>query len=89
MLSKYTETQPHDIIRKPAVRATISLQVVLWAVWTLFVVGVTYLRWQEDVVVGQPANIIAIVLRALLAGVVGLIAMTMIEMQVEPERYGA
>ena len=73
--------------KAPAARADISLQVVLWALWTLAVAAVGYINWHADVVAQRPINVLGLVIHCVLMGVIGLVVMTLIEMRLEPERF--
>jgi hypothetical protein len=55
-------------------RETWSLQLVLWALWTLAVVVTGYLNWHAGVDLG------GVVIRSVLVGILGLVVMTKIEM---------
>jgi uncharacterized sodium:solute symporter family permease YidK len=68
-------------------RPDLSLQVVLWLCWVLAVVGTAYLVWQGNVAASQPVDLVRLVLRSAIVGVVGLIVMTKVEMAAEPWRF--
>ena len=68
-------------------RGAMRLQVVLWTLWTLAVVVTAYLNWHADIVAHQPTNVLGLVIHSALAGLVGLVVMTMIEMHLEPWRF--
>jgi hypothetical protein len=68
-------------------RGDMSLQVVLWILWTLAVVVTAYLNWHADIVAHHPTNVLGLVIHSTLVGVVGLVVMTMIEMHLEPWRF--
>jgi hypothetical protein len=63
------------------------LQRVLWALWTLAVAGTAFWNWRADVVAQRPINVLGMVIYSLLAGLVGLLVMTLIELWLEPERF--
>lgn len=69
------------------VRAIGSLQVILWSLWTLMIVGVAYYDWRIAVRVHQPVNILGLVIDCVVSGLVGLVVMTVIEMRLEPWRF--
>ena len=64
-----------------------SLQFVLWTVWTLVVVAVGYFNWRADVLAQHPINTLGLVIHCVVAGVIGLVVMTMIEIRLEPWRF--
>jgi len=64
-----------------------SLQRVLWALWTLAVAGTAFWNWRADVGAQRPINLLGMVIYSLLAGLVGLLLMTLIELWLEPERF--
>jgi hypothetical protein len=64
-----------------------SLQRVLWALWTVAVAGTAFWNWRVDVVAQRPINLLGMVIYSLLAGLVGLLLMTLIELWLEPERF--
>lgn len=68
-------------------RGDMSLQVVLWTLWTLAVVVTAYLNWHADIVAHQPTNVLGLVIHSALVGLIGLVVMTMIEMHLEPWRF--
>lgn len=67
--------------------AGVSLQAVLWALWVLAVAGAAFLNWRADIVAERPVDLLGLVIRTLLVGLVGLIVLTLIEMRLEPERF--
>ncbi|KPV51349.1 hypothetical protein SE17_21705 [Kouleothrix aurantiaca] len=64
-----------------------SVQIVLWAVWTLAVVLVAVASWHADTVAQRPLNLLGMSIHCTLAGLVGLIIMTKIEMWLQPWRF--
>jgi polyferredoxin len=68
-------------------RGSASLQIVLWTVWTLIVIAVGYVSWHADIVAQRPTNVLGLVIHCVVAGLIGLIIMTLIEMRVEPWRF--
>jgi hypothetical protein len=63
------------------------LQVVLWTLWVFAVAGAAFLDWRADIVAERPVDLLGLVIRALLVGLVGLIVLTMIEIRLEPQRF--
>jgi len=68
-------------------RASASLQVVLWTIWSLVVIVVGYISWHADIVAHRPTNVLGLVIHCVLAGLIGLVVMTKIEMYAEPWRF--
>jgi ACR3 family arsenite efflux pump ArsB len=68
-------------------RRSFSLQVMLWALWTLVVAVVAYFNWRADVIAGRPINTLGLVIHCVVAGVIGLVVLTIIEMYLEPWRF--
>lgn len=62
-------------------------QAALWIGWTLFVIGFAFLHWQLDLTAGRPDPIIGLIIHTVLAGLVGLIILTVVEMRVNPEGF--
>ena len=58
-----------------------SLQALLWALWTLAVLATGYSTWLAETLV------LALVIDCLLVGIIGLIAITVIEFQLQPWRF--
>jgi hypothetical protein len=88
MLRKLLNKQLHNhaIAAAPA-RGSLSLQIALWALWTLCVTVVGYINWHADFVAQRPINMLALVIHCILAGLIGLIVLTKIEMWQEPWRF--
>lgn len=68
-------------------RADISLQAVLWSLWTLAVVATAVWHWRLDVAANRPVNTVGIVIYGFLVGLVGMLVITLIELWLEPERF--
>jgi hypothetical protein len=64
-----------------------GLQVVLWTIWSIVVIVVGYISWHADIVAQRPINILGLVIHCVVAGLIGLIVMTLIEMRIEPWRF--
>jgi hypothetical protein len=88
MLRNLLETrqpdQAKDTTRSGADR---RLQAVLWTLWTLAVVATAFWQWYMDAAAGGPIDLLGIVIYALLAGTIGLVVLTMIEIWLEPQRF--
>ena len=61
-----------------------SLQIVLWLLWSLVVAAVGYVSWHADFAAHRPINLLGLVIHCVVAGVIGLVVMTVIEMHIEP-----
>jgi hypothetical protein len=70
-----------------SVRKSWGLQAILWMLWTLAVVVVGYISWHADVVAQRPINSLGLVIHCVVAGIIGLVILTKIEMHMEPWRF--
>jgi hypothetical protein len=68
-------------------RGCFSLQVVLWTLWTLVVVGVGFVNRHADVLAHRPINTLGLVIHCAVAGIIGLVVMTVIQIRLEPWRF--
>jgi hypothetical protein len=68
-------------------RVDLRLQTVLWSLWTLAVVATAFMRWRADVIAQRPVDLLGLVIYAALAGSIGLVVMTILEMWLEPQRF--
>jgi hypothetical protein len=84
LLKKQRRTAAID--SSPA-RGKLGIQIALWALWTLCVVVVGYINWHSDFVAQRPTNVLGLVIHCALAGLIGLIVLTKIEMWLEPWRF--
>jgi hypothetical protein len=66
---------------------SISLTLVLWGFWTLAVLATGYRDWHAAVAAQQPVNMLGLVIHCVLAGVIGLVVLTWIELRLEPWRF--
>ena len=88
MLWRFLTKHRQDLWNKVSARRdSFSLQVVLWTLWTLVVVGVGFFSWHADSIANRPINILGLVIHCVVAGVIGLVVMTVIELHVEPWRF--
>jgi hypothetical protein len=71
----------------PAPGADRSLQIILWILWVLAVVGTGFWHWRADVLAQRPVNLLGMIIYSVLSGLVGLLVITMIELRLEPERF--
>jgi len=76
----------HAIAAAPE-RGSFSLQIVLWTLWTLYVTAIGYINWHADFVAQRPINGLGLVIHCGVAGIIGLIVLTKIEMWLEPWRF--
>ncbi|HEU5097999.1 MAG TPA: hypothetical protein VFU22_03070 [Roseiflexaceae bacterium] len=88
MLKHSAETYTPETA-KPAIRGSreTSLQIVLWSLWTLAVVGTAFWHWRADVVAERPVNLLGLVIYSVLAGLVGMLVITLVELWFEPLRF--
>ena len=88
MLWRFLNRQRQDSSRdSSARRGNFSLQVTLWTLWSLLVVGVGFFSWHADVLAQRPINTLGLVIHCGVAGVIGLVVMTVVEMRLEPWRF--
>jgi hypothetical protein len=64
-----------------------TLRITLWVLWTLMVATVAYMSWHADLVANQPSNPLGLVIHCAVAGVIGLVVMSWIEIRLEPWRF--
>jgi hypothetical protein len=64
-----------------------SLQIMLWALWTAAVAGTGWMRWHADMLAQRPFNLIGMLVYCGLVGTGGLVALTVLEMWLEPWRF--
>ena len=74
-------------IQRKIVRPDRSLQVILWTLWTLTVVGTAYFSWRADMVAHRPIELLGLVIHCTVVGIIGLVVLTVIERQLEPWRF--
>jgi hypothetical protein len=80
--------QSHDAWNNASARwGNLSLQILLWTLWSLAVVGVGFFSWHADVLAQRPINTLGLVIHCVAAGAIGLVIMTLVEMRVEPWRF--
>lgn len=88
MLNHNTETySPESAKQAHRARRDPSLQFVLWSLWTLAVVGTAFWHWRGDIAAQQPVNLLGLVIYSALTGLVGMLAITLVELWLEPERF--
>jgi hypothetical protein len=81
MLRYLLKKQLHNHAAAAALASgSLSLRIVLWALWTLCIAVVGYINWHADFVAQRPINVLGLVIHCILAGLIGLIVLTRIEM---------
>lgn len=85
MLTKYSDVRAETT--NAVEFANTQLRTVLWSAWTLFVVAFAFVHWQFDFAANRPSPIVGLIIHTVLAGLVGLIVMTVVEMRLNPERF--
>ena len=78
------EASPPRLTRHGAIQA---LQIILWSLWTLAVVGTALWHWRSDIVAQQPVNMLGLVIYSALTGLVGMLVLTLVELWLEPLRF--
>jgi len=86
MMRNTVESYSPKATRKQA-RHDRSLAIILWSLWTFAVVGTAFWYWYSDVVAHQPVNMIGLVIYSILAGLVGMLVLTLVEQWLEPLRF--
>jgi hypothetical protein len=88
MLRNNAESYQSEITDQPHVKSTDrSLQIMLWTLWTLTIIGTAFWNWRLDVAAEQPVNMLGIIVYSVLVGLVGMLVITIIELWLEPERF--
>ena len=64
-----------------------SLRIILWSLWTLAVIGTAFWNWHADVAAHHPVNMLGLVIYSALTGLVGMLAITLVELWFEPLRF--
>ena len=88
MLRNNAEAYQSENTDQPNVKgADRSLQITLWTLWTLAIVGTAFWNWRLDVIAEQPVNLLGMIVYSVLVGLVGMLVITIIELWLEPERF--
>jgi hypothetical protein len=88
MLWRFLNKQRQDLWDNvSARRGSFDLQIVLWTLWTLLVAGVGFFGRYADVIANRPINTLGLVIHCVVAGILGLVVMTVVEMRLEPWRF--
>jgi hypothetical protein len=82
-----TKQRQHSWPTNAARQGSLCLQVALWLLWSLAVIGAGYASWHADLAAQRPINTLGLVIQCLVAGLIGLVALTWIEMRFEPWRF--
>ena len=81
-LDTSTDTSPRTTQRQG-----VSLQFILWCIWTLVVLGSALLHARDDMLAQHAIDVLAIIINAFLIGSIGLVVMTALEIWIEPWRF--
>ena len=88
MLKHSAETFTTETTRQPRrYGRDRGLQIVLWLLWTLAVAGTAFWHWYADVAAHRPVNLVGLVIYSVLAGLVGMLVITLVELWFEPLRF--
>ena len=68
-------------------KGSISLQIVLWLVWTMAISLTAATQWHHDRALHQALDVLGLTIHCALAGTIGLIVLTQVEMWLEPWRF--
>lgn len=60
---------------------------ILWLAWALIVGLVGTWQWYADRVAQRALDTLALVIHCVLAGIIGLVVLTLVEMRIAPERF--
>lgn len=63
------------------------LQIMLWSSWTALVIATAYFSWRADSMALHRLNVVGLSVHCGVAGIIGLIVLTLIEMRLEPWRF--
>ena len=84
--SKRWRLEPEDVDASPQTGFG-SLQLILWTLWTCFVVGSGYHYVHVAQRTAAQVDVTGLVVYCLIAGIIGLLAITFIEHWLEPWRF--
>lgn len=85
MLTKMNQTRAQD--HRDVQQARKRIRAVLHFFWVLFVMGFAIVHWQLEITTTNAAPIVGPIIHTFMAGMVGLIAITLIEMRLDPEGF--
>ena len=80
MHNRHTESWLWTLLIRSAV--CYRLQILLWLIWTMVVIGTAAASRAS-----APSDLLGLVLHCLIAGLLGMIVMTKIEMRLQPWRF--
>jgi polyferredoxin len=84
MVTKFSEPQAQT---KSVEGHNRALQFILWTIWSIFVIGFALFRGISDLNETQHVDIVRLIIHTSLAGMIGLIVLTLVEMRLDPERF--
>lgn len=87
MSTERVETRRMVVEHPERPRADGSLKIVLWSVWAVVVLGTAAWNWRLDVAAQRPVDLLGILIYSLLAGIIGLLVITMLEQWLAPHRF--
>lgn len=87
MSTERVETRRIVVEHPERPRADGSLKIVLWSVWLIVVLGTAAWNWRLDVAAQRPVDMLGLLIYSLLAGIIGLLAITLIEQWLAPHRF--
>ena len=64
-----------------------SLQFMFWVLWTTAVLGCAYRYVRPALHAQEPVDLAGLVIHCALAGLIGMLVLTLIELQLEPWRF--
>lgn len=68
-------------------RSSRRLSLLLWTLWTLLVIATAYFSWHADTIARRPLNLIGLMVHSSVAGVIGLVVLTIVEIRLQPWRF--
>lgn len=85
MLTKTNQARSQD--HRDAQQARKRTRAVLRFLWTLFVIGFAVVDWQLEMTAADAAPIVGLIIHTFMAGMIGLIVITLIEMRLDPAGF--
>ena len=65
-------------------RSDYLFQALLWGLWTIAITAVAYASWHADILAQRPFNLLGMSIHCTVAGIIGLIVLTLAEMRLRP-----
>ena len=87
MSKQHPQAQRHSRRQCVTPDYTGSLQVILWGVWTGAVLGRAYLYVRPALHAREPVDLVGLVIHCTLAGLIGMLVLTLMEQRLEPWRF--